>query len=93
MSRFVVELIYGEDQDHRMQVRPAHREYTKQLAEQGIVLAGGPFADQRGGLLVYEAADVDELRRILDADPYTKAGVIAETTIREWEAVTGTWLS
>jgi uncharacterized protein len=92
MAKFVVELVYGEDRDHRLEVRPAHREYTRGLAEQGIVLAGGPFADERGALLVYEAADSDELQRILDADPYTEAGVIAETSVREWNAVTGSWL-
>ncbi|GAA0506579.1 hypothetical protein GCM10011581_41980 [Saccharopolyspora subtropica] len=92
MARFAVELVYGEDQEHRLRVRPAHREYSRGLAERGVLLAGGPFADQTGALIIYEAADRDELQKILDADPYTEAGVIAKTTIREWELVTGSWL-
>jgi uncharacterized protein len=93
MAKFVVELVYGEDREHRLEVRPAHREYSKELAERGILLVGGPYADEKGALIIYEAADADELQRVLDDDPYTKAGVIAETTIREWNPVTGAWIT
>ena len=92
MARFVVGLVYGEDREHRLRVRPEHREYCRELAERGVLLAGGPYADDRGAMLIYETADADELRRILDADPYTKEGVLAETTVREWNAVTGAWI-
>ena len=93
MAKFVVELVYGEDREHRLEVRPAHREYSRGLADRGVLLAGGPYADDLGALLVYEVADEDELREVLDDDPYTTAGVIAETTVREWNAVTGSWVS
>ncbi|GAA4865770.1 MULTISPECIES: YciI family protein [Saccharopolyspora] len=92
MAKFVVELVYGEQEERRLEVRPAHREYSRELAEQGVLLAGGPFEDQRGALIVYEAADADAVQRILDDDPYTRAGVIASTSIREWNTVTGSWL-
>ncbi|KAA5829084.1 YciI family protein [Saccharopolyspora hirsuta] len=92
MARFVVELVYGEDQERRLEVRPAHREYCRDLAARGVVLAGGPFTDGEGAQLVYEVADRDELQKVLDADPYTEAGVIAKTTVREWDVVVGAWL-
>ncbi|MDA3644850.1 YciI family protein [Saccharopolyspora indica] len=92
MARFVVDLVYGEDQEHRLQVRPAHREYSRELADRGVLLAGGPFTDGEGAQIVYEVADRDELQAVLDADPYTEAGVIARTTIREWDVVVGAWL-
>lgn len=92
MARFVVDLVYGEDQEHRLQVRPAHREYSRDLASRGVLLAGGPFTDGEGAQLVYEVADRDELQAVLDADPYTEAGVIARTTVREWDIVVGAWL-
>ncbi|GAB3287670.1 YciI family protein [Parasphingorhabdus pacifica] len=93
MAKFVVELVYGEDREHLQAVRPAHREYARELAAKGVLLAGGPFADDTGALLLYEVADEDELREVIDKDPYTEAGVIAETTIRGWTAATGSWLS
>lgn len=92
MAKFAVELVYVDDRERRLEARPAHREYSRELAARGVLLAGGPFADERGALLIYEASDADELQRVLDADPYVEAGVIAETIIREWTAVTGSWL-
>ena len=41
MAKFVVEMVYGDDEEHRLAVRPAHREYSKSLADKGILLAGG----------------------------------------------------
>ncbi|WP_190820185.1 YciI family protein [Saccharopolyspora pogona] len=91
MAKFVVDLVYGEDEERRLEVRPAHREYCRDLADRGVLLAGGPFADNLGAQLIYEAADADELQKVLDADPYTEAGVIAKTTVREWNLLTGAW--
>ncbi|QIZ35115.1 YciI family protein [Saccharopolyspora sp. ASAGF58] len=91
MSKFVVDLVYGEDEERRLEVRPAHREYCRELADRGVLLAGGPFADKLGAQLIYEAADADELQKVLDADPYTEAGVIAKTTVREWNLLSGAW--
>lgn len=93
MARFVVELTYTDTPERRMEVRPAHREYSKALADRGILLAGGPYTDDKGAMLVYEVADETELRDVLAADPYTEAEVIAETTVREWNPVTGSWVS
>ncbi len=91
MAKYVVELEYGADRAERLRVRDEHREYCRELAERGVVLAGGPFADETGAMLVYEAADEAELRAVLEADPYTRAGVLANTTVREWNVVTGSW--
>ncbi|MGI8308976.1 YciI family protein [Saccharopolyspora hattusasensis] len=91
MSKFVVDLVYGEDEERRLEVRPAHREYCRELADRGVLLAGGPFADKLGAQLIYEAADADEVQKVLDADPYTEAGVIAKTTVREWNLLSGAW--
>lgn len=92
MARFVVELVYGPDEDKRLAVRPEHREYSRGLAGQGKLLAGGPYTDGKGAQIIYETADEAELNEILAADPYAKAGVLDSTTVREWEVVTGAWL-
>ncbi len=57
MARFAVELVFGPDREKRLAVRPAHREYIASLAEKGVVLAAGPYADDTGALIIYEAAD------------------------------------
>jgi uncharacterized protein YciI len=40
-------------------------------------------------MLIYEAADIAEAERLLDADPYCTAGVIADARIKEWRVVMG----
>ncbi|GAB2997149.1 YciI family protein [Saccharothrix stipae] len=92
MARFAVELEFGDNQDERMAVRPAHREYLATLVERGALLVSGPYADQSGALLVYEVADEAELREVLAADPYTRAGVVAGTRVHEWQTLTGVWV-
>lgn len=92
MARFAVELVFGDNQDERLAVRPAHREYLTTLVERGVLLVSGPYADQTGALLVYEVADEDELREVLAADPYTPAGVVVETRVHEWQTLMGVWL-
>nr|WP_228046511.1 muconolactone Delta-isomerase family protein [Saccharopolyspora sp. HNM0983] len=86
-------MVYGDDREQRLQVRPQHREYSRGLADRGVLLAAGPYADEAGAMLIYEVADADELQRVLAADPYAEAGVLARTDVREWHAVTGSWTS
>lgn len=93
MARFAVELVFGSDTEKRLSVRPAHREYIASLAEKGVVLGAGPYADDTGALIIYEAADEPALKEIIAADPYTPADVITEWKIREWTPVLGLWLT
>ncbi|GLY48469.1 YciI family protein [Lentzea sp. NBRC 102530] len=93
MARFAVELVFAPDRDNLLATRPSHREYIASLVEKGVVLAGGPFADDAGAMIVYEIADEAALKEVIAADPYTAASVVAEWKIREWNVVTGLWLT
>jgi uncharacterized protein YciI len=88
---FIVELVYDIDRDKRLVVRPAHREYLGKLAADGALLVAGPWVNDTGAILIFDVADRAELNRILDADPYTSAQVVAETRIREWTPIIGAW--
>ncbi|WP_434452159.1 YciI family protein [Lentzea sp. E54] len=92
MARFAVELVFGPDRDKLLATRPAHREYVASLVEKGVVLAGGPFADDAGAMIVYSADDEAAVKEIIAADPYTAADVVAEWNVREWNVVLGAWL-
>ncbi|HEV2783650.1 MAG TPA: YciI family protein [Actinophytocola sp.] len=91
MTWFTVETRYTEDRDRLAAVRPGHRDYLGRLADEGKVLAGGPFADDKSGLAVYRVADADELDRLLAEDPYTTEGIAAERVVREWKITLGPW--
>jgi uncharacterized protein YciI len=86
MAKFALQLQF-KDNDRRLEVRPRHREYLRSLLEAGKLVSAGPWADDTGALLVYEAASEDEVREILAADPYTEADVYDIAQLREWNVI------
>jgi uncharacterized protein YciI len=89
MATFVGMLEFTEDEQLRLQTRPAHREYLATLLREGRLWMSGPWADETGALLIYRTDDIDEARRLLEADPYRQAGVLSNATIKEWRIVMG----
>ena len=87
MPLFAAIVTFTDDVERRQQVRPTHREYLKTLIESGKLHESGPFGDDSGALLIYDAADVAEVQEIMGADPYTPSGIIAEVRIHEWNRV------
>lgn len=91
MSTFATLYRYelGSDaaRDH---IRPAHRSYLGELADQGKLLVSGPFVGgDAGALLVLEGESAADVRALLNQDPFVEAGLVAEITIREWSVVSG----
>lgn len=68
-------------------VRPVHREYLTSLKEQGKLFASGPFTDDSGALIIYEADSLDEARQLIENDPFHEAGVFVSYDLREWNRV------
>jgi uncharacterized protein YciI len=90
MTVFAVEYVYdAESAEARDATRPAHREWTTQLAQEGAILASGPYGDGAGALLIFKAADETALNEILKQDPFAAAGVIAGTRTTAWTPLTG----
>lgn len=85
-TTFAVIYSYTDDTALREATRPGHREYLNGLADQGALLVAGAWAPSEapGGLLVIRAADKAAVQAIVDKDPYTTAGVVADAVIREW---------
>ncbi|MBP2475684.1 uncharacterized protein YciI [Crossiella equi] len=91
MAKFVVEWVFATNVEERLAVRPAHREWVSAQSKQGVILAAGPWHNDTGALLVFDVADREELAKVLAEDPYASADVIAETRVREWNVVNGSW--
>lgn len=90
MTVFAVEYVYAANStDTRNEVRHAHREWTGGLAQDGVIVASGPYGDGAGALLIFKATDEGALNSILKQDPFAAAGVVAGTRITEWSPVTG----
>ena len=55
--------------------REAHLAFLAGLNEQGRILISGRRNPPVGGVIVIDAADLDEAKAIMAGDPYAKAGV------------------
>lgn len=87
MGLFAATLTYVDDAEQIAQVRPTHREYLQALLNEGRIHESGPFADDSGALIVYSAETEADARELLANDPFTKGGVIADATLKEWKVV------
>jgi uncharacterized protein len=87
MPLFAVTITFTDDAERRQQVRPTHREYLKSLLEAGKLHESGPFVDDSGALLIYDAVDVAEVQELLANDPYAPNGIVASVSINEWNRV------
>ncbi|TNC21518.1 YciI family protein [Amycolatopsis alkalitolerans] len=85
-TTFAVIYTYTDDTALREATRPAHREYLRGLAEEGSMLIAGAWApgEAPGGLLILRTEDKAGAQAIVDKDPYTSQGVVANAEIREW---------
>lgn len=88
MARFLV-LTTFTSAEKRMAHRAEHRVYLNQLVDEGKLLMAGPFEDESGGIIIFEAGDQDEVQAMMDKDPFTINGVFATTEIRPWLLVAG----
>jgi uncharacterized protein len=84
--KFATTIQYGNP-DRIAEVRPVHREYLSGLREQGKLFASGPFEDDSGALIIYEADSVEEAQALLEADPFREAGVFETWEMKPWRQV------
>jgi uncharacterized protein YciI len=84
---FAATIEYTPDKARIAEFRPPHRDYLSGLSREGKVLMAGPFADDSGGLIVYEGATEAEVEQLIKADPFYKSGVFLSWVIRPWRIV------
>lgn len=87
MALFAADLEFTSDLDHHDEIRPKHREYLRSLVEAGKLHESGPYVDNSGALMIYEAADLAGAQELVSADPYAKAGIVQGAKIHEWKIV------
>ena len=91
MTIFAVTYRYSDDVATRDALRTEHRDYLRGLADRGLLLVSGPFgADEApSALLLFRADDKAHVDALVEKDPFTPSGVIAQTDTTEWEPVIG----
>ena len=73
--------------DLRARLRPEHAGYHRDRSNP----VGGPLLDEHGEpcgtLIVLEAVDLDEARRVVAGDPFVVGGLFATSSLHELRAV------
>ncbi len=85
--KFAAIIEYSQDKAKIAEVRPVHRQYLASLKEKGQLAVSGPFTDDYGALIVYEAGTKEEAESFLKADPFNAAGIFVSYVIRPWNTV------
>jgi uncharacterized protein YciI len=75
---------YTADKSRLATIRAAHWEYDRALKNAGKLVLAGSFADDEGGLSVYNAVRKEEAMSYLSEDPFAKEGVFAYCELLEW---------
>ena len=89
MPNFAVRLVHGPVWDSSQQIRDqegwaGHAAFMDELVDDGFIILGGPVGDGEQTLHAVEAADEDEIRARLAADPWAAAGLLRIGTIEPW---------
>ena len=89
MANFAVRLVHGPGWDPSRQIRDqegwaGHAAFMDRLADDGFIILGGPVGDGEQTLHAVEAADENEIRARLAADPWAAAGLLQIGTIEPW---------
>ena len=85
--KFAAIIEYPQDRARIAALRPVHRQYLTTLREQGRLAVAGPFTDDSGALIVYEAATREEAEAILKGDPFSENGIFLSYQLRPWNPV------
>ncbi|HEY9880021.1 MAG TPA: YciI family protein [Leptolyngbyaceae cyanobacterium] len=65
---------------------PAHKNYVRQLINQGYQARTGYWAEFGGGMLLFHAASLEEAKAIVEADPLIQNRCV-EYELHEWRIV------
>ena len=85
--KFVIYAKYTGDKEKVLAHRPAHREYMRKLLDEGKLIAAGPFADDSGGLFIYDVESSEVASTMVTKDPFSIKGVFEEVIVKEWTLV------
>jgi uncharacterized protein YciI len=85
--KFAAVIEYTQDKAKIAQHRPEHRQYLAQLRERGQLAASGPFTDDGGALIIYEADSREAAEALLQGDPFNRHGIFLSYVLRPWNPV------
>jgi uncharacterized protein YciI len=85
--KFAAIIDYIQDKAKISEIRPTHRQYLTGLKDKGQLVAAGPFTDDSGALIIYEAPSAAEAEQLVKNDPFNKGGIFIKWQLRPWNTV------
>lgn len=76
-----------KDAEKSKTFRPQHLAFLEKMRNEKKILINGKFTDGAGGLVIYKAKDMDEVKSFVAQDPYVIEQA-RDHIIHEWEMVT-----
>ncbi len=81
-KQFVVFYFMKKEPEKIQKVVPSHVEYWKKRNLKKY--RGGPFTDRSGGLITFEAENIEEATKIIMNDPFVLEDLIGNKWMKEW---------
>lgn len=85
--KFAAIIEYASDKAKIASLRPVHRQYLSDLRQRGRLAASGPFTDDSGALIIYEAETKEEAEKLLQGDPFHQNGIFVRYQLWPWNPV------
>ncbi len=85
--KFAAVIEYLQDKEKVAAIRPAHRKYLIGLYDAGKVAIAGPFGDDSGAIIVYEAESAAQAEGFLKNDPFCTNGIFVRWNLQPWKTV------
>jgi len=74
------------DEQQSKDYREEHLKFLEDLRNKDIIIMNGRFTDGAGGLVIYKGKDQDEIKALVEQDPYVIYGA-RSYEMHEWEMV------
>jgi len=62
-----------------------HHRYMNKFKDVGIVILGGPYLDDSGGMMIIQTDTIEEARLVANSDPAVKSGLL-RVSVKSWQA-------
>jgi uncharacterized protein len=82
LKQYTFFFLMKNDPEKIRDIIPAHIKYWKD--SNPINYSGGPFSDKSGGLILFEAENIEAATELAMNDPFSVREVIETKWIKEW---------
>jgi uncharacterized protein YciI len=83
-GRFVFAYFMKDRPQRIREIAPYHIEYWRETPDARCI--AGPFADRCGGLVLFDAASLEEAAAVVEQDPFAVHALLAHWWVKEWIA-------